>query len=360
MHFFGYDNSFYHAVLYPALYRLAFPDWAPDIDYHVNEFYLLEGSKFSTSRRHAIWGKEILTPQSVDAVRYFLSLTRPEGRRTNFGRRGLPHGAGADPDRRLAGLADRPRRAGPQDVRLAGARRRHLDRRAHRLPRPARLRLTALTGSLGRDGFSLNRAAAELNGIVEDTVRFAAAESLLADAEGWRDEARTATALELAAARLLAHGAAPVMPRFAARLAGALGLAAPTSWPSSPQLLTPGSRIDLADQIFFGAPADASARASAGGAADERPALLGWLTDLVAETLQAPAAPADATLLELGASSLQSVLLQYQVLEQLDVDILVDELLGERDLTALAALLAERAEPAAVAAVLSAGTGVAA
>ncbi|MFC6987373.1 class I tRNA ligase family protein [Streptomyces cirratus] len=86
VHFFGYDNSFYHAVLYPVLYRLAFPGWTPDIDYHVNEFYLLEGSKFSTSRRHAVWGKEILTPDTVDSVRYFLAATRPEGRRTDFRR----------------------------------------------------------------------------------------------------------------------------------------------------------------------------------------------------------------------------------------------------------------------------------
>ncbi|GAB3998672.1 hypothetical protein GCM10029992_25110 [Glycomyces albus] len=79
VHFFGYDNSFYHSILYPVLYRLAFPEWNPDIDYHVNEFYLLEGQKFSTSRRHAIWGKEILTPETVDAVRYYLCRTRPEG-----------------------------------------------------------------------------------------------------------------------------------------------------------------------------------------------------------------------------------------------------------------------------------------
>ncbi|MDH6110351.1 methionyl-tRNA synthetase [Kitasatospora sp. MAP12-15] len=351
VHFFGYDNSFYHAILYPALYQLAFPDWAPDIDYHVNEFYLLEGSKFSTSRRHAVWGKEILNPQSVDSVRYFLSLTRPEGRRTNFGRaeyrevleqtlvggwQGWLNDLGARVAKNYAGQA-------PDAGNWTAEHTAFLARLGSRLD--------ALTNSLGRDGFSLNRAAAELNGIVEDTVRFAAAESPLAEAEGWRDEARTATALELAAARLLAHGAAPVMPRFAAKLAAALGLPAPARWPSTPELLTPGSRVDLADQVFFGAPAQAES--------PEAPALLGWLTDLVASTLQAPPAPADATLLELGASSLQSVLLQYQLLEQLDVDILVDELLGEHDLAALAALLEQRAEPAAVSAVLSAASSVA-
>lgn len=84
VHFFGYDNSYYHSILYPALYRMAFPDWQCDIDYNENEFYLLEGLKFSTSRRHAVWGKDILSPDSVDAVRYYLARTRGEQERTNF------------------------------------------------------------------------------------------------------------------------------------------------------------------------------------------------------------------------------------------------------------------------------------
>ena len=84
-----------------------FPDWEPDIDYHVNEFYLLEGSKFSTSRRHAIWGKEILTPETVDAVRFFLAPAPAP-------RAGAPTSSAAayeacrrrDADRHLAAMAD--------------------------------------------------------------------------------------------------------------------------------------------------------------------------------------------------------------------------------------------------------------
>ena len=84
VHFLGYDNTFYHSIFSPALYKIASPGWTPDIDYNVNEFYLLDGDKFSTSRRHVIWGKDILTPDNVDAIRFYLSLTRPETRRTNF------------------------------------------------------------------------------------------------------------------------------------------------------------------------------------------------------------------------------------------------------------------------------------
>jgi methionyl-tRNA synthetase len=65
------------------------------------------------------------------------------------------------------------------------------------------------------------------------------------------DEVRTATALELAAAALLARGAAPVMPRFAARLAEALGQPPPDEWPTSVDLVPPGQKVTLAGTVFF-------------------------------------------------------------------------------------------------------------
>ncbi|WP_018656873.1 class I tRNA ligase family protein [Actinomadura flavalba] len=250
VHFFGYDNSFYHSILYPVLYRAAFPGWRPDIDYHVNEFYLLEGSKFSTSRRHAIWGKEILTEDTVDAVRYFLSRTRAESERTDFRREAFD-------------AAVRDRLIGTWQAWTSDLGRRVADDHDGTAPDAgewtpvhraflARLgaRLDALGGSLGPDGFSLGEAAAELDGLVDDVVRFARSETLL-NAAGLPDAARTGVALELAAARLLAHGAAPVMPRFARRLATALGQPEPEQWPSTVELVPPGTKIALAETVFF-------------------------------------------------------------------------------------------------------------
>ncbi|WP_320779705.1 class I tRNA ligase family protein [Streptomyces sp. CRN 30] len=254
VHFLGYDNAFYHSVLAPVLYKAAFPEWAPDIDYHVNEFYLLEGSKFSTSRRHAIWGKEILGPDSVDAVRYFLSSTRPEGDRTNFASaeydalvRGTLIGTwqewlndlGERMVERYDGVAPDAGNWTPEHSAFLGT---------------LGVRLSALTSALSPDGFSLRRAAAELHGLVEDTVRFSRQESPLA-ATRWSDDNRTVIALELAAARLLAHGAAPLMPRFAARLGKALGLGVPAHWPRTVELLPPGTQVDLAGTVFFAPPA---------------------------------------------------------------------------------------------------------
>ncbi|WP_405827124.1 class I tRNA ligase family protein [Streptomyces sp. NBC_01176] len=251
VHFFGYDNSFYHSLLYPVLYKLAFPGWEPDIDYHVNEFYLLEHQKFSTSRRHAIWGKDILSTDSVDAVRFFLARTRPEGRRTNF-----------DPTAYETLLSDTLIGTWQRWLNGLGSRiDEHHDRRApdtgvwtpeHTafLDRLA-VRLTAITRSLGQDGFSLNRAATELDGIVEDTVAFADRERALAGLGPWQDETRTALALELAAARLLARCAAPIMPRFGRRLSAALGLPDTADWPGGVELLPAGTKVTLTDTVFF-------------------------------------------------------------------------------------------------------------
>ncbi|MDH2425010.1 class I tRNA ligase family protein [Sphaerisporangium sp. TRM90804] len=52
----------------------------------INDFYLLEGEKFSTGRKHAIWAADIAgSPRiDVDAVRYFLAGTRLEERRESM------------------------------------------------------------------------------------------------------------------------------------------------------------------------------------------------------------------------------------------------------------------------------------
>ncbi|MEU5978352.1 class I tRNA ligase family protein [Streptomyces sp. NPDC047315] len=255
VHFFGYDNSFYHSVLYPALYHLAHPGWEPDIDYHVNEFYLLEGSKFSTSRRHAVWGKDVLTPRTVDAVRYHLCLTRPETERTDYRsasfddtlRRTLIgtwqkwlHDLGAHLVDRHGGLAPEPGTWTPQHTAFL----RLLD-----------THLTATAHHLGPDGFSLNQAAVRLRDLVADTVRFAAAQAHHPDHPDHDAEDRTTTALQLAAARLLAHLAQPLMPRFSDRLAESLRTGPPRTWPDAVALVPAGTPVELTATTFF-APLD--------------------------------------------------------------------------------------------------------
>jgi methionyl-tRNA synthetase len=332
VHFLGFDNTFYHAILSPALYRLAFPGWKPDIDYHLNEFYRLDGAKFSTSRKHAIWGKDILGPHNVDAIRFYLSWTRPESTGTNFELGAYDdfvrdtlvgtwqkwlNDLGSRIDKHYGGVAPDAGIWTPEHTACY-----------------ARLqaRRDALSACLGQDGFSLNAAAEELHGIVRDAVALAGREAATAEIAEWKDEARTAIALELAAARLLASCAAPVIPRFAGKLAAALGQPAPAEWPRRVELVAPGTRIDLAGQVFFGAPAEQSA-------------LLPWLSDLVRTTLRLPDGETvhDKTLVGLGLESLQAVALQYQIAEATGADVSVEELMGERDVAALASLLSKAA-----------------
>ena len=264
VHFFGYDNSFYHAILYPVLYRLAFPGWQPDIDYHLNEFYLLEGEKFSTSRRHAVWGKEILTPDTVDAVRYHLCRTRPEGERTDFRRadfdRTVSETLAGQWEAWLLGLGERVEAdhggitpdAGtwtPEHTAFLGRLSVHLEE---------------ITAALNPEGFSLRRAAAVLDGIVADAREFARGQSQLAGLGRWASEARTAIALELAAARLLAAVSAPLLPRFSARLAAAVGIPEITAWPEVVELVPAGTRCAAAGVRYFTAGARPEAAIAAG------------------------------------------------------------------------------------------------
>lgn len=325
VHFMGFDNTFYHTIFVPAMYRLAHPDWHPDIDYNLNEFSLLDGSKFSTSRRHAVWGKDILNPQTVDSVRCYLSLIRPEGRRSNFvmaeydsfvadtlvgGWQGWLNDLGGRINRQYGGSAPAAGSWTPQHqaflTRLA-------DRRV------------AIGHALGQDDFSLNRTARELLGIVDDAREFAAAERYSTGIDGWQDQAATAIALELAAARLLSLVSAPVMPRFAERLAGALGQPAPTSWPDQVELLAAGTPVQLAGQVFFGPPAAEST-------------VLSWLNSTVCEALQLDPVTVDrgSALASLGVTSMQSIALQYQIMDRTGVDISIEQLLGDRSMAQLA------------------------
>jgi len=333
VHFLGYDNTFYHSIFSPALYKIASPAWTPDIDYNVNEFYLLDGDKFSTSRRHVIWGKDILGPDTVDGIRYYLARTRPETHRTNFTlasceqvvadtligtwQRWL-NDLGARVERRYGGIVPDAGIWTPEHTAFL-----------------ARLenRLGAMTGSLGPDGFSLNRAAQTLDGIVDDALRFAAAEAALGEIPGAKDEARTAIALELAAAKLLAHCAAPVMPRFAARLATALGIEPPERWPSIATLVPAGTRVNLARQVYFGPQPEPAAPSEQ----------LAWLSGLVREALRLPENEdvADSTLVALGIKSMQAIALQYQILEHTGADVSVEYLLGDRTVAELARVLSD-------------------
>lgn len=80
-HFNGIDNAFYVLLFWPVLYRLAGSRSAGAV---MNEFYTLDGSKFSTSRGHAIWVNEYLADHDPALVRLYLAWDRPDRYGSDF------------------------------------------------------------------------------------------------------------------------------------------------------------------------------------------------------------------------------------------------------------------------------------
>lgn len=82
---FGFDNTVPFCLSVPFVAQLT--EDFKNFDYYLtNFFYTLNGSKFSTSRRHCIWGDEAISllDTSADILRLYLCITSPEDEKTNF------------------------------------------------------------------------------------------------------------------------------------------------------------------------------------------------------------------------------------------------------------------------------------
>jgi methionyl-tRNA synthetase len=248
---FGYDNGYFHAILFIAEMMAYDPEIRLPKAFVVNEFYRLEGAKFSTSRNHAIWGREALSFLPVDPVRYYLCYDRPETQQNNF----LLDQFRATVRRELLGrweswlirLGRRVREAGGVAPEIG-------------LTTPAQ---ASFREDLGRfieqatkayraETFSPQRVVATLNELVRTAWSFGSGES------HWPASAvehrKTALALELAAARTLAVLASPILPGLGSRLWSELGLgAAPGSgdWPEEPVPVPVGQRVTGMDRPYF-------------------------------------------------------------------------------------------------------------
>lgn len=83
-HFLGVDNAFYYTVLIPAVFAAAGVKPGVLRGLAVNEFYRLDGLKFSTSRNHAVWALDLLGEQDPGDVRLFLAQDRPDRHESDF------------------------------------------------------------------------------------------------------------------------------------------------------------------------------------------------------------------------------------------------------------------------------------
>lgn len=247
--FFGFDNGYFHVLLHPAL-LLA---WREDANlpsaYVTNEFYELEGQKFSTSRRHAIWASEMLDAVAPDVVRFVLAADRPEAARTNF---------------------DGERFATLLDGELVGHWEAWLDDLLNRLENGR----TQLAEEAGTDcyvtqlealsslclasfdpcDFSPQRACRLMRAIVREGEHQAGAFARARREDKPPHAVEVGLRLELLTATRLAQLAAPVMPRFAAQLWAALGLTGDVRW--IPPTTTPDADIASSSRLPFFEPPD--------------------------------------------------------------------------------------------------------
>ncbi|TCM50309.1 class I tRNA ligase family protein [Kribbella sp. VKM Ac-2568] len=83
-HFLGLDNAFWYALYWQAMWAAAGIDPLPLSGLVVNEFYTLDGLKFSTSRNHAVWANELLRDEDPALVRLFLAWDRPDRYQSDF------------------------------------------------------------------------------------------------------------------------------------------------------------------------------------------------------------------------------------------------------------------------------------
>ncbi len=250
---FGSDNGFFYGLLVPAMLKAFDPQIRLPEALVMNEFYRLEGKKFSTSRQHAIWGREMVAEVPADEMRFYLAWSAPEAEGTNFTRaefdetieREVRQGFGGW----LARLGDKVAARHGGAVPWTGD---WTDDHRRFYARIERLSAEIAEGYEPKT-FSLQRAARGLAELVREARRFGAAESgwLRVDARG--EERRTGVALELLAAKQLAVLSAPLMPVFAAALWRALGYQAPLSeqvFEERPEWVPGGQKIgDLAGSL---------------------------------------------------------------------------------------------------------------
>ena len=245
VHFFGFDNGYFHALLFPALLMAYDPDIQLPSVLVVNEFYLLDGEKFSSSREHAVWAAEFAREQPADCVRLYLSRDRPDHKRTNFTlaayQTWLDDELSGRWQRWLTGLGER---VVDEFDGLAPATGTYTA--AHRkLFRTITSLVRRAEDAFDARAFSPPDVVSALSELVRTADRFSLAESHLRQAEGRADERRTAIALELAAARSLATVAAPLMPDFAQHLWAALGFEdeGPSRWTDGVAFLPAGQDV---------------------------------------------------------------------------------------------------------------------
>ncbi len=107
IHFIGKDNIPFHVIVFPSMLYGVKDGYILPANVPANEFYNLEGGKFSTSLGWFIPLDEFFNEYSTDAARYALITGAPETRDTDFTWKGFQTRVNSDLADNLGNLANR-------------------------------------------------------------------------------------------------------------------------------------------------------------------------------------------------------------------------------------------------------------
>ncbi len=85
--FLGFDNSYFYVFVHVALAMAARDSgfsWPLPSAFITNQFYFLDTAKFSTSKGHAVWARDLAAKCNPDLTRLFLALHGPEYQEGTF------------------------------------------------------------------------------------------------------------------------------------------------------------------------------------------------------------------------------------------------------------------------------------
>jgi len=256
--FLGYDNSFFYAVLLPAVaFAAGLTEYLPS-EFVTNQFLYLDDQKFSTSRGHAVWADPALAAAGPDATRLALLRDAPEGRVTRISRERADQ-LTEDPLYRsahdwLAGFAPLADQCGGE-VPGTGA---WTD--AHReFYRYLNSTTEQLDGLLLPASFSARGYIRLLESFVTRCAEFRGTEEAARTVPTLAEEARTSLALEYLAAKVFAALAWPVIPGLSQQVWDWLGL------PDEPVREAHWSFLPSGTRYASPAPEPATAAVSVGG-----------------------------------------------------------------------------------------------
>lgn len=248
-HFFGFDNGYFHAILFPAIYIGLGLDIHLPKAFVVNELLNLDGLKFSTSRGHLIRGSDMLEYVCSDYLRYYLSHIRPETQKTDFRLSDFTDTI----NKQLVGMwqsyindvFERNQTIFDGRVPEAGAwEAEHKDFFAY-------LSQTILQAEkyYSLEYFSPQKIVALSNDLIKECQRFSQSQLFYRNSNAFFNHMRTGMALEFSGLRVLSLLMAPIMPDFSEKLWGILEGKQEMKWSHHPCFLST-EKID-ADYIFF-------------------------------------------------------------------------------------------------------------